>query len=237
MKYMFIDVADISPVRPATDFSGAMIERLADSILENGGLVRPLVLRQKGPGKYEVADGHMEYWAAVRARKKDPRRGETINAFVVEQKSAEAAARQLSIVSGLKQDVSAPAAGREEPRETAEFKRIEAAIAESVRSDVKDELSKLVPLIDSGFARLGSVVLEKLSALEEAFFGKKTTSNEQVLPEEPFTRAKLNKTTVPILRQIIKNLNIPTRGLKLKNELIDAILHFFGEEQNGKPEQ
>ena len=80
------DVSKITSDVPRSEFSEAKIEQLADLILQGGGVIRPLVLRQTGIDNYTVLDGHLEYYAAVRAREKDARRGEMVNAFIISKK-------------------------------------------------------------------------------------------------------------------------------------------------------
>lgn len=53
---------------------------------------------------------------------------------------------------------------------------------------------------------------------------KKPGKSARSLPEEPFSSEILEKTTIPVLKEIIKKKGIPGKGLKKKAEFIDAIL-------------
>jgi hypothetical protein len=78
-----IDVKEIECDASRSDFPENEIETLADLILSGGGIFRPLILKQVGIEKYLILDGNLEYFASVRAREKNPKKGEMVNAFVV----------------------------------------------------------------------------------------------------------------------------------------------------------
>lgn len=82
----------------------AAVEKLAASIIECGGLVKPLILAASGISgngeqKFTVAEvSATHYWAAVRAREIAAEKCETVNAFVFrDAAAATAAAAQLLI--------------------------------------------------------------------------------------------------------------------------------------------
>lgn len=81
-----VDVKEIKSELPRSSFSEKEIEQLADLILESGGLFRPIILKQIDIESYTVLEGHLEYYAAVRAREKNPRQGEMVNAFIASLK-------------------------------------------------------------------------------------------------------------------------------------------------------
>lgn len=95
MKFFLVDVKSITPSKPVEQFDKAEVEKLADSILECNGLLKPLVLKPTGPESYVVIQGDMEFHAAVKAREKDPRKGEMVNAFVISPKAEEIVLNQL----------------------------------------------------------------------------------------------------------------------------------------------
>ncbi len=95
MRFFLVDVKSITPSKPVEQFDKAEVEKLADSILECNGLSKPLILKPTGPESYVVIQGDMEFHAAVRAREKDPRKGEMVNAFVISPKAEEIVLNQL----------------------------------------------------------------------------------------------------------------------------------------------
>ncbi len=172
MRHFLVDVKNIRPGRPRTDFDPATVERLADAILASGGLLKPLVLHLSGPGGYIVADRHLEYWAAVRAREKDPRAGEMVNAYVVPPESVDAIEAQLEVLRGAEaagKSAGAPAGPTQEGRAAPESLS-PSRIAECVGAAIRGELDAVARRLDS-LATLGQIedVLERrLSALAAA---------------------------------------------------------------------
>lgn len=65
-----VDVESITSNVPRSNFLKSDLDLIADMILESRGILKPLVLKKTGFEKYEVVDGHFEYYAAVRAREK-----------------------------------------------------------------------------------------------------------------------------------------------------------------------
>ena len=97
----FILVKEITSTVPRSNFSDTEIERLAQSILAVEGLIRPIVVRPTGIDTYEVVDGDREYYAAVRAREIDGRKGERITAIVIEGPKAEAIQEQVKLLNEI----------------------------------------------------------------------------------------------------------------------------------------
>ncbi len=95
-EYYLVDVKSISSKTPRSHFSEDELEALAQSILNVGGLLTPLLLKQTGAESYEVLAGDRAYYAAVRAREINPRQAETVNAFVVPEKLTQAAIQHFS---------------------------------------------------------------------------------------------------------------------------------------------
>lgn len=83
MKFYTVDVKNITCDVPPSNFSDDALNNLADMIIESGGIIRPLILKTTGLETYAVVDGYFEYYAAVRAREKNPRQCEMVNAFVI----------------------------------------------------------------------------------------------------------------------------------------------------------
>lgn len=94
-----VDVKEIKSDVLRSKFSEAEIEKLAGLILESGGILKPLVLKQDEIDSYTVLDGHLEYHAAVRAREKNPQQGETVNAFVISSKNEAVIQKQIQALN------------------------------------------------------------------------------------------------------------------------------------------
>ena len=98
-EFARLDIKEIKASIPRANFTEAKIEQAADLILASGGVVRPLVVKQTDIDSYELIDGALEYFAAVRAREKDPRRGELVNAFIVSPKQDATIREQLAVLN------------------------------------------------------------------------------------------------------------------------------------------
>ena len=99
-EFAQVDVKEIKSNLPRSSFSEEDIDILANAILDSNGIIRPLILRQSSIDSYEVIEGHLEYYASVRAREKKPRQAEMANAFVItttEEKSIRQQIRALKI--------------------------------------------------------------------------------------------------------------------------------------------
>lgn len=101
MQFLLVDVKDITSNIPRSNFAETDLENLADTILESGGIIRPLVLKATDAETYTVVDGHLEYFAAVRAKEKDARKGEMVNAFVISPKVENIVIKQATVLKSL----------------------------------------------------------------------------------------------------------------------------------------
>ncbi len=116
IKCYFVDVKNISCDVPRSNFAEPDLEQLADFILEVDGLIRPLILKEIGLEKYTVIEGCREYYGALRAKEKDLKKAEMVNAFVITPKIEQGAISQLKLLSENAQ----PITNLEIPAETKE---------------------------------------------------------------------------------------------------------------------
>jgi len=98
IEYAEVDVKDITSTVARSSFSEEEINQMADLILESGGVLHPLILEEVSVNQYELVEGAFAFHAATRAREKDPRRGEMVNAFIVKSEIAEMAQQQLLLL-------------------------------------------------------------------------------------------------------------------------------------------
>jgi hypothetical protein len=106
IKCFFVDVKSINSDLPRSNFAESDLDRLADLILETDGLLRPLVLKQVGIEQYTIIEGHREYYAALKAKEKDLKKAEMVNAFVINDKSERSAIEQLKLLLEGRQLIS-----------------------------------------------------------------------------------------------------------------------------------
>lgn len=97
IKFSLVDVSSIQASVPRSNFSEEQIEQLADMILECEGVLNVILLTQIGINNYRVLAGDLEYYAAVRAKEKNPRQGEMINAVIVQPQNQEVLLKQAEL--------------------------------------------------------------------------------------------------------------------------------------------
>jgi hypothetical protein len=252
MKHYLVDVICIAPGEPRERFDPEVVERLADSILESGGLLKPLVLKATGPESYRVVGGHLEYWAAVRAREKDPRKGEMINAFVVSPNAGLAIERQLAALKSVDESDSGEGSGEEPADEFAPSLKKELAAVDRMMGKFASIPAQMQQIFQEPFDRLERKIssfdvyvrqiaafFPRMESMERSFQEKmrlldellkkpsaqKRTKSSPAIPQEPFTRASLENATIPMLKEIAKEKEIDCKGLKKKQEFVEAILN------------
>ena len=86
-------------------FPKKQIEQLADMILESEGVLNVILLTQTGINSYNVLVGDLEYYAAVRAKEKNPRQGEMINAVIVQPSNQEILLKQAEFFTVKPEEV------------------------------------------------------------------------------------------------------------------------------------
>ncbi|MBJ7295822.1 MAG: chromosome partitioning protein ParB [Dolichospermum sp.] len=101
MKFYTVDVKNITCDVPHSSFDNHVLDSLADMIIESGGIIRPLILKPTGLETYTVVEGNLEYYAAVRAKEKNPRQCEMVNAFVISPKNEETISQQIAALKGI----------------------------------------------------------------------------------------------------------------------------------------
>ena len=100
VEFQKIDVKEITTDFPKSNIPSEQIEHLAQLILNSGELVRPLVVRQTGIESFELLSSPLEYYAAVRAREIEPRKGEMVSAFLISKKDDSAIQEQVEFFKG-----------------------------------------------------------------------------------------------------------------------------------------
>ncbi|GAP97141.1 ParB N-terminal domain-containing protein [Leptolyngbya sp. NIES-2104] len=102
-----IPVKKITSNQSRSNFSQDVLEQAAKAILEAEGTINPIVVRQVSLREFEVIEGHLEYYAAVRAREIDLGRGEMIDAIVVQPENEEAILDQIKLLRNQPKTASA----------------------------------------------------------------------------------------------------------------------------------
>jgi hypothetical protein len=102
-----VRVKDIHSSVPRSEFSEKDLEKAALLILEMEGVVNPPIILRTGMTSYQMVDGYFEYYAALKAREINPRRGESINVYIIESEEEEKAYRkQIEVFRGKQAEKS-----------------------------------------------------------------------------------------------------------------------------------
>ncbi|MBD2594853.1 chromosome partitioning protein ParB [Nostoc spongiaeforme FACHB-130] len=144
MKFYLVDVKDINSNIPRSNFSEADLDNLAEIILESGGIIRPLVLKPTDAENYTVIDGHFEYYAAVKAKEKNPRKGEMVNAFVISPKNEDILLKQVAAFRELKYSntIEANIVSTETNKSKLSLEKEEISLIEKQINDLRLELAQ-----------------------------------------------------------------------------------------------
>lgn len=93
-----IAVKRITSKVPRSNFSEDELTRVAECILKVEGIINPPIVIETGVRSYEVVDGHFEYYAAVRAKELDLRRGEMVGVFIVTPENDDSLQEQIKLL-------------------------------------------------------------------------------------------------------------------------------------------
>jgi hypothetical protein len=99
--FYLVEVNAIHSSESVSNFNQTEIDKLARLILDANGLLRPLILKKTGLEQYEVVSGHLEYYAAIRAKERDVTKAEMVNALVIEAEAETAVAQQIQFLEQL----------------------------------------------------------------------------------------------------------------------------------------
>ena len=77
-----VDINTIHTTQERSLFSESELEKLANLMLQTGGIIQPLIVKKTGLEQYKVMEGHFEYYAAVKAQEINDD-FEMIRAFII----------------------------------------------------------------------------------------------------------------------------------------------------------
>jgi len=187
-----IDIKNITSKLPKSNFQASEIEMLADLILATDGLIRPLILQTAGVEQYTVIEGHLEYYAAARAKEKNSLKAEHVNAFIIPAKLQRSAIEQIAL------------------------------LAENRRSNplpLEVNLSQLLPLLTSTISEQLQPILEQLAEqkqiLDTLIKSDRTLPTEVgVIPPKPPEREEEVQPAQVIKPTVSKKESTPAKGKK-----------------------
>jgi hypothetical protein len=166
MEFYTVDVKNITCNIPESNFADDALNSLADIIIESGGIIRPLILKTTGLETYTVVDGQFEYYAAVRAREKNPRQCEMVNAFVISPKAEDLIVKQATFIRGV-ESYDKPVNTRTETTssDSSRLAYLELLI-ENQLNDFKLELAQERQRVEDNLKQIESQIPKQITPLE-----------------------------------------------------------------------
>lgn len=223
MKFFLVDVVCITGAEPREQFDKDKVEKLANSILESDGLLKPLILKSTGPESFEIIDGHWEYWAAVRAREKDPRKGEMVNTLVVSPKVEKMIVKQLHTLQSQAVTYSVISPNILQSFEE-KLKNINRNI--DVLVSLPSQLTGMIQKLEGSFQEKIESVNGWLKQLEDKL-------PDKVKPGEYIEKKGYAIKTVPELKRLALQRNIKVPSKLLKSNII-ALLEEYDKKNETK---
>jgi ParB-like chromosome segregation protein Spo0J len=204
IKCYFIEVQSIISNQPRSNFQESEIEKLADSILETDALIRPLIVQDNGNEKYTVIQGHLEYYAAVRAREKNSLKAEEVNAFVITEKIQKSAIDQISICDNYllsRKQISSTTNTATLTEDNLSIDKLRSEVSAIVASHIKpildrfDRQEKVLDLLEKPSEQVASpAILQHLESILTQLAAQKEILEELKSPKKvkiPGTNKKL----------------------------------------------
>ena len=159
----FVDIVSVHTNASRSKFSQDEIEKLARNFLLSGGSTKPLIVRRKNAEEFDVIEGHLEFYAALRAKELDDN-FEMIQAIILDSKNEKAVIEQVDLFKEIAPSLVTP------PPDIKLIERIE-NLEKHLSSDInnlKTQLNKQTEL-----PNLEDILKSQLDALRNDLMGEK----------------------------------------------------------------
>lgn len=93
----FVDIVSVHTSASRSGFSQDEVEKLARNFLLSGGSTKPLIVRRINEEEFDVIEGHLEFYAALRAKEIDDN-FEMIQAIILDSKNEKAVIEQVDLL-------------------------------------------------------------------------------------------------------------------------------------------
>ncbi|MBD2694042.1 chromosome partitioning protein ParB [Anabaena catenula] len=164
INFSLVDVKSVTSNVLRSNFNESDLENLADSIIETGGIIKPLVVKLTAPESYTVVNGDFEYYAAVRAREKNPRKCEMVNAFIISPKVEDLIKKQVATIE-VPVTVTQPSTKSETTNlDSSRLTNLELRFEKQL-NELKSELTQERQRIDEKFKQFERIIPQELNPL------------------------------------------------------------------------
>lgn len=92
-----VAVKKISCTTARSKYKDEDIEKAASAILSVEGTINPMIVRRTSLQSYEVVEGDFIYYAATRAKEIDPKKGEMVGVYIIEDDNEAEISTQIEI--------------------------------------------------------------------------------------------------------------------------------------------
>jgi competence ComEA-like helix-hairpin-helix protein len=182
----FVDIVSVHTSSSRSGFSQDEVEKLARNFLLSGGSTKPLIVRRINEEEFDVVEGHLEFYAALRAKEIDDN-FEMIQAIILDSKNEKAIIEQVNL---FKKAVNPPPL----PPDNQVIERIK-NLEDHLSSDINNlkdhlnnqtELSNLEDILKSQFNAF------KKELISEEFIQEIADRVAELLRDPPPPKIKLN---------------------------------------------
>ena len=209
-------VKKITSTVPRSNFAERDLEKLAQLILELGGLINPIILRRNGMDAYEIVDGDFEYYAAARAKEIEPLKGETIGAFILEEENEKLLLEQLEILRKTANTENLV----ENPETGFLYENTSSQPADSIKNPVS--LAEVPNLGENETPQESSSLEQRLTNIEAQFASQINELKAEYAREQKVLAQSIQELENRILQQVplLVEAGLANRINELKSELL-----------------
>ncbi|MBD1900489.1 Rho termination factor N-terminal domain-containing protein [Trichocoleus sp. DQ-A3] len=213
-----VGVKKINSNVPRSEFSEDELNQTAELILKAEGIINPPVIRRTSLESYEVVNGHFEYYAAVKAREIDPRKGEMIGAFIIESENEEVLMDQVKVLRNRESFNNESQVADIQPLNMVESSN-NAIQFKILLPEIESLIDRKIQMISN---RIGEHIDEFVRKIEPILNhqGKVGTAGDDTPPTKKPDYAGM---PVPELKAIAAERNIEGRSKMKKEQLIAAL--------------
>jgi competence ComEA-like helix-hairpin-helix protein len=161
----FVDIVSIHTNVSRSEFSQDEIEKLACNFLLSGGSTKPLIVRPKSTEEFDVIEGHLEFYAALRAKEIDDN-FEMIQAIILDSNNEKAITEQVDLFKEINPPLVAS---------STDDKLIE--IIKNLEEHLSSDIKNLKPQLShqTELTNLENIIKSQFDALKNDLMGEKFT--------------------------------------------------------------
>jgi len=201
-----VSVKRISSKIPRSSFPNEDLEKAAQFILDAEGIINPVILKETSFNIYEVVGGDFEYYAAARAREIDPKKGEMVEAYILNEENKKGIIEQIELLRSSKNILSdiTPARSTEAPDRIDNLEgRLESTLKE-IKQEIKYGYKEQQKYIENRFDEFSGKMPKRIEPLD--YFNNASLNNlVDRLIGSGFQQAKAIKVAESIDKERKKN--------------------------------